>query len=224
MEGSSQTSFIPKKPLAPQPENSSYSEGGVSVVTIICVILFFGMLALSAGTYLYRGFLNRTLVNKKETLEKARSGFDVTTIRDLKRLDTRIEESKKILDRHIALSRFFTVLQSATLKTVRFSNLTLSQSTTNEGGSADVVNAPSAFSLVQFRVRGTARSYTSVALQSDQFGKTKGMKDLIFSGIALDDKGNVNFDVSALFDAQLLRYRAGIGAGGQTTGATSASQ
>jgi len=53
---------------------------------------------------------------------------------------------------------------------------------------------------------GSADSFSSVALQSDQLGGSKVLKDVIFSGITVADGGRVNFSVNASVDPQLISY------------------
>ncbi|MDO8492240.1 MAG: hypothetical protein Q7S34_01185, partial [bacterium] len=197
----------------------SYENHGVSIVTILVVIIFFGVVALSAGSYLYRGLLIKKLADKKEVLEKAKEGFDLETIKKLKRLDIRIESAKSLLEQHIATSAFFDILESATLKTVRFKDLSLSIKAQNSAsiGGATISDNPlqtgSAGTSIDFKMNGIAKSYNSVALQSDLFNKTKGFKEPIFSSLNLNELGEISFIVSALLDPQVLLYRTAEGLG-----------
>jgi hypothetical protein len=204
MDGSSQTSFIPKRPLVPT-EGVSYERKGVSIVTVITVILFLGAVSLSAGSYFYQKFLLDALSKKKDTLQQARKGFDIDTIKELKRLDTRIETAKNLLDQHMAISGVFDILQQTTLKTISYSSFSLVSVAASDSG--DVAAGPGAASSIQIKMSGVAQSFNSVALQSDLLVKTRGIKEPIFSNVALDQKGNVSFSVSALIDPFVLRYR-----------------
>lgn len=207
MDSQSQTSFIPKKPIIQT--GYSYENRGVSVVTIICVIIFFAAVALSVGAYLYKGYLEKSLTDKRETLERARKGFDLDTVRDLKRLGSRIEESQKLLDQHIAVSAFFDILEDATIKYVRFLDLSLAiPSRELEVGAIETSQVSNSVGGVQFKARGNAKNYTSVALQSDVFNRTKGFREPIFSDLSLDSNGNINFSVSAIVDPQLIKFRS----------------
>ncbi len=207
MDSQSQTSFIPKKPIIQT--SYSYENRGVSVVTIICVIIFFGAVALSFGAYLYKGYLEKSLVNKRETLERARKGFDLDTVRDLKRLGSRIEESQKLLDQHVAVSAFFDILEDATIKHVRFLDLNLVIPDREiEVGAVETSELPTSIGGIQFKARGNAKNYTSVALQSDLFNRTKGFREPIFSDLSLDGSGNINFSVSTIVDPQLIKFRS----------------
>jgi hypothetical protein len=55
-------------------------------------------------------------------------------------------------------------------------------------------------------MRGQARDYQSVALQSDQLGKTKGIRNPVFSGLTLDTFGRVQFEVTFNVDPALVSY------------------
>lgn len=219
MEGLGQTSFIPKKPITSETYDSGRS---VSIVTVITVIVFFGSVALALGSYFYQSFLVKQLDSKKETLDKAKAGFDLDTIKDLKRLDTRIQSAKLLLDQHTAISTFFTVLEQSTLKTVQFSNFSITNDSASAVGGASVGSNPLAStqaSMIKFKMSGKAQSYNSVAIQADLFSKTVGIKEPIFSNLNLDDKGSVNFDVAGFIDPQIINYRKTVGGG-----STSASQ
>jgi hypothetical protein len=165
-----------------------------------------GAIALSAGSYFYQNYLTGVLVGKKETLEKARKGFDIDTIKELKRLDTRIETAKGLLDKHIAISGVFDILQQATLKTISYSSFDITSAANSDAG--DASGAAGEAGGIQFKMNGIAKSYNSVALQSDLLSKTKGIKEPIFSNINLNEAGNITFSVSALIDPGVLRYRA----------------
>jgi hypothetical protein len=53
---------------------------------------------------------------------------------------------------------------------------------------------------------GLARSFSSVALQSDEFGKNRFIQQPVFSGFSLDDRGDVEFNVTALIDPSVVSY------------------
>ncbi len=65
---------------------------------------------------------------------------------------------------------------------------------------------------------GTADSFSTVALQSDQFGASKVLKDIIFSNIGVQDGGAVSFTVSASIDPSLILYKNVIASGGRFAG------
>lgn len=219
MDGSSQTSFIPKRPISPAP--ISYENRGVSIVTIVCVIIFFGSVALSVGSYLYKGILTKQLETKKADLEKAKKSFDLETIQALKRLDLRMQSAETLLQNHIAFSAYFSILEDSTLKSVRYRSLSIQD--TNTGGSTGAVTEQRPLS---FKLSGVAKGYSGVALQSDLFTKirSKGILEPVFSGLQLDDKGSVGFTAEAMLDRKALQYSATLGVQSSATQQPSTQQ
>jgi len=191
------TSFIPKAPLA-STTPSGYQRRGVSIFSLISIIIFITAIALSAGVFLYKQYQVQNLADKKASLERARAAFEPALIQELGRLDKRIEHAKGLLSRHAALSLFFKTLGESTLQNVQFKSLSIS---------ADVDGK------TEVHLNGIARSYASVALQSDAFGKTKGLKSPMFSALNLDQSGNVAFSVSAFLDSSVFSYESSLQAG-----------
>lgn len=184
------TSFIPKKPQSPV---AGRKRGGViNIFFLISLIVFLGALTVTVGVFLYEGFVKKNIAEKSTQLEQAREAFEPTLIEELSKLDVRMQSAQEILDSHVALSAFFELLERSTLKSVRFNSF---------------ANITSPEGRVGITMKGTARSFNSVALQSDVFGKDPFIRDPLFSNLNLDDLGNVIFDFSATLDPDLLSYR-----------------
>jgi len=184
-------SFIPKKTLGEQGKKKRRTFGlffGVSVIIFILTV------ATAGATYSYRSFLDSSISNMTQSLERAKQAFEPALILELKRLNARINSANSILSNHIALSEFLRLLEENTLKTVQFSRFEY-----------DVSG-----DIVQISLRGKARDYSSVALQSDLFGDSKFIKNPIFSNLGLDQNGNVTFDVVANIDLSLILYKESI--------------
>jgi hypothetical protein len=58
---------------------------------------------------------------------------------------------------------------------------------------------------------GSASSYTSIALQSDMFGRNKYFQDVVFSNLQLDSAGNVGFDLEFTVDPAYVNYKSATG-------------
>lgn len=184
------TSFIPKKPQSPA---SKRSRGGViNIFFLISLIIFLGALTVTASVFLYERVVTQNIAEKSTQLEQAREAFEPTLIEELSKIDIRIQSAQEILDSHIALSAFFELLERSTLKSIQFNNFT---------------NVTSPDGRVGITMKGTARSFSSVALQSDVFGTDPFIRNPLFTNLNLDDLGNVIFDFSATLDPALLSYR-----------------
>ena len=93
---------------------------------------------------------------------------------------------------HLAPSSIFAFLSQETLQKVRFTSFTYTV------GSAD--KGPT------IALQGIADSFATVALQSDQLGSSKVLKDVIFSDITIETNGGVGFSVAASLDPSFILY------------------
>ncbi|HEY0907930.1 MAG TPA: hypothetical protein VGE35_01130 [Candidatus Paceibacterota bacterium] len=189
-----QTSFIPKKPIVAQPGRAPSS---VNLFSLLATIVFIVALALSGGVYFYKELTQKQIDANKVSLEKAKGAFEPETINQIVRLDTRLENGKKILGNHIAVTPFFDFLSSITLKTVRFKTFEFNYLAKDK---------------IQVFMTGQARDYASVALQSDLFDAQKYLKNTLVSDMSLDSAGTISFKVDTIVDPSLLSYAASIGA------------
>jgi hypothetical protein len=180
------TSFIPKKPLVGESRAA-----GAGLLMLVAVLMFVASLAAAGGVFAYGKLLDKSIADKDASLKKAEGAFDTASIVDLSRLDIRLTQAKKLLNSHVAPSGVFTFLSATTLERVQFTSLTLD---VNDDGSAKIMLA------------GVADSFSSLALQSDQFSAAKVLRDVVFSGISSDPSGGVKFSLSANVDPSLLSY------------------
>ena len=194
MEPNFQTSFIPKKPIV---EERAVPGRSVGIFTIISIFILFTVILATGGLYLYKANLVKNIAKMENDLNLAKNRFEPSKITELQLLDKRLRASSEILSRHIAITPVFQALQDITMKTVRYTKFSY-----DFGDVKDAKNA-----RVIIKLSGQAVGYRSVALQSDLFAKNKNLIDPVFSNLALDDKGNVLFDLEFLVDPALVDYR-----------------
>ncbi len=199
-----QTSFIPRQAVA----GMSISRGGGaqswSIFSIIALVLFLLSVVAGIATFGYQRFLFSQVEAKNAALVAAQNAFEPETIQGIDRMSRRVDASKTILGTHVMLSPLFDLLEKETLSTVRFASFSFS------------ANSPSDIVLL---LNGEAKSFNSVALQSDVFGAEKVIKNPVFSNLDLDASGNVIFRFRASLDPLLVQYKAGP-VGGETTSRT----
>lgn len=192
MEPKFNTSFIPKRSLAKTTKEHRRRGGGsISIVPFITLILFLGALGLTMGVFLYDQFLIQNLNQKKEALVDAREALDSPLIDEMERLDSRIKSAKLILNNHVILTGLFDLLEQQTLTNVRFTDFSYE---IFEGATIDLT------------MRGTARSFNAIAVQSEIFDRDRLIQNPIFSGLNVDESGNVIFNFTASIDPRLLSY------------------
>ncbi|HEV7423683.1 MAG TPA: hypothetical protein VGO21_00675 [Candidatus Paceibacterota bacterium] len=203
MEQNFQTSFIPKKPMI---EHRAAQPRSVGVLTVVSIFILFAVLLSTVGLYFYQGIMKKSLVKMESDLTLAKNRFEPAKIAELKVLDKRLNASNEILSKHIAVTPIFLALQAITMKSVRYTQFNYAL------GDPAVKD-----SKISVKMQGIAVGYRSVALQSDLFAKNKNLIDPVFSNLALDDKGNVTFDLNFLVDPTFVDYKLMLSSGDSTT-------
>ncbi|MBM2817461.1 MAG: hypothetical protein HW401_51 [Parcubacteria group bacterium] len=189
MEGKFQTSFIPKKPVV----SAARARGsGMSLFMVVSIFLFIVSLALAGLVFGGQRYLKTELEKEKASFSKAQEDFDSVTVETLVKLDNRIESGKKILGKHIAILPIFDFLESKTLRNVRFNNVEISFL---ENGGAKI------------NMKGEAKNFSAVALQSDVFAESKELKNPLISDIDLSLSGAVTFNFTGEVNPSAILYK-----------------
>lgn len=193
MDPQVQASFIPKRSLdVSAPRHGSY--GGL--LFLVSFLFFVASLVAAGGVVAYTQYLNSAITSKSKSLTLAEGAYDPGAIQDLVRMDARLTQAKMLLSKHVAATGVFAFLSSQTLANVSFTTFDYSLGDNGTG---------------KITMQGTADSFSTVALQSDQFSGNKLLKDVIFTGITADQAGHVSFNVSATVDPSVLSYTAALG-------------
>lgn len=184
-------SFIPKAPLT----QTRRAGGGMGLFLLISIVLFVLSLAGAAGVFAYEGLLNAQVASRDDQLRRAEGAFEPRVIEDLSRLDNRLLRARELLQRHLAPSGIFDFLSQATLEQVQFTKF----SYRIEGQGSAVIS-----------LTGSADTFSTVALQSDQFGSARLLKNVVFSNVVQGGVGGnankVSFEVKAELDPSLFIY------------------
>jgi hypothetical protein len=200
MEPTFKSSFIPKQPVGDsgpvlrRPRRS----GRFHFLTFITFIVFLLSLAATGGAFLYKQFLTQSIKSKDESLVLARQAFQPELIRDITRLDTRINVATQILDKHIAPSVLFGLLGAVTLEKVQLSNFQYRVDTNGN---------------ITLSMSADADSFNAVAQQADAFGKSPDIRNPIVSNLALGGDGSVTFAVTMNVDASIMTYKKNLVSG-----------
>lgn len=186
MDPNVQGSFIPKQALTAQARGS-----GMGLFFLLALLIFVMSLVAAGAAFGYERLLNKTIADKDTDLRRAEGAFDASAIQDLVRMDARLTQARTLLQTHVSPSAIFYFLSTITLERVQFDSFDVI--ITKEGGGVMTLS-------------GVADSFSTVALQSDQFGASKILRDVIFSGITVSDSGKVTFTVNATVDPSLVLY------------------
>jgi hypothetical protein len=191
METKFQTSFIPKASNANGPYKYRKPFGIFFAIAMLLVSI--SVLA-AVGAYAYEYILKNRVVEKQKELAKAEASIPSADIERLTRIADKMESADQLLNSHIALTPLFSLLQEATLKRLRFNDLTYTYL------------SPSRIAIT---MKGEARDFGVVARQSDAFQEVTGQnfKSPIFTNLGTSDNGNVTFNFLTSVDPALVLYK-----------------
>lgn len=190
METKMQTSFIPKKPIIENQKEGS----GISLFFLLSIIVFIVSIALAAVVFLLQKSLILEIDKDKKELAAARDSYEESTINSLIRLDDRIEVSKSLLAKHLAVTPVFTLLEKNIIKNVQLKSMKFSY-----GGD----------SKINVTLAGVAKNYDALSKQSDAFG-TEQLRGIVsnpvVSDFSLNQDSTVSFNFNALVSSDLVSY------------------
>ncbi|HVY35791.1 MAG TPA: hypothetical protein VG982_00745 [Candidatus Paceibacterota bacterium] len=203
MEPSIPTSFIPKRPVTNESYVTVRKSRTVGVLSLLAGIAVIGTALAFAGTYLYGKSLAGQEVKLQQQIDDARKGIGTDFVADMKRLTERISGVEALLQTHIVVTPIFQALQATTIHSVQYKTFSY-EFLTDPGTQVQTVKVT---------LEGIAKSYSTIALQSDAFSQSTLIKNPVFSDLALDDKTNtVNFKLQFDVAPSDLSYEAFIDA------------
>ena len=191
METKMQTSFIPKKPIVDSRPDGS----GISLFLLLAIIVFIVSLALGGGVWLWQKSLISQIEKAKIDLVAAKDSYEEGTINPLIRFNDRLTEAQTLLNRHLAVSPIFILLEQNVLRNVRIKTMKFSYA--GEG-------------RTKLDLGGVAVDYDALLKQSDAFG-AESLRQFISTPVISDfnptPEGTVTFSFNALIDSDLISYR-----------------
>ncbi len=197
METQFKTSFIPKKPITTSVDlgstGSSSHHTGRTIFSLIAILIFIGSLAAYSATFVWQYKLKNDIANQVTSLQTAKREFDERFVQEATRLNTRIKEGSKVLDNHVSPSSLYSLLEEYTLQTISFKQFSFID---NQDGTLGISGTGDAF------------RYESIVLQSDAFGKSGFLRNVIFTNLKPGENDqNISFTFEATLDPRLVLYR-----------------
>ncbi len=193
------TSFIPKRPVSTEPVAPARRNHAVGLLSLLSWVVVIATVLSYGAVYLYQKTLTSQKVAVEGQIDQARQGIGTQFLGDMKQLDTRLSVIKQLIDNHVVVTPIFAALEQTTLHSVQYKSFTYAL-TTDPSTNATVV---------QVTLLGTAKSYATLALQSDAFAQNPLIKNPIFSELTVDDKTSmVSFKLVFSVDPAALSYES----------------
>lgn len=184
------TSFVPHSAAADTRRRGTDIMGAFSFIGYF----IFALAVLSAiGAFAYDRILASEQSSKDAALTKAEVGIDSSTVAGFVRLRDRLVSGEALLSSHVALSTALIALGNVIPRSVRFSEVHLSQ------------NDQKQYLLT---ASGIASSFNALADASNVFANDTHFKNAIFSGITIGGK-SVSFTLTAAVDPSLIVFTPG---------------
>ncbi len=189
------SSFIPKNTLVTPPKTRRHP---VSLVLVVVVLLFLLSIGGWAGAYAYRSLIKGQVETLTQSLQKKKAAFEPEALESLSELDRKMKAGDALLAQHTTLIPVFDQIEQLTIQSVRFTSFLYERG----------VGVPSKVVMT-----GEAKSYASIALQSDELAKDRNIINPIFSGLSVNRDGNVAFSLMFNLDPELVSYVHDLGEG-----------
>ncbi len=197
MEKDIQSSFIPKQVLQSGPRSVNQP---ISLFLLLSLVVFIVALLFLGGAYGYRFILTNEIHRECSSV----SGNDLEScgllaslairqesigqdsILRFETLDKQLRLATQIIDRHQTLLPVLRFLETETLQSIKYASFS------QTGRDIDL--------------KGVAKSYEGVALQSNELNDNQLVETFIFSDVNADQNGNVNFSLKMTLDPSLFSY------------------
>ena len=191
MEPKFSTSFIPKNPVTSSQVSGLPKSRDISILSVVGTLLFILAVLTSLGLFAYSRVLTGKISKAEEDLATARAQFQPEKIQELIDENSKIVASKGLLEKHVAVSEVLRLLQTLTIKRMRFSSLDYS----NKSGAPAIT------------MDGEALTYNALAQQADIFNTNPLLKSPGFQSFSLGDNGIIKAKFSAGIDPDVVLYK-----------------
>ncbi len=197
METKFQTSFIPRKPLVPNtssatPQNNSEHSGGF--VVFICMVVFGISVASGIVVFGWQKLEAGSIEKNKVQLETNKKQFG-SDIDFLKRFNTKINLTKKIVESHVSVAEVFSILSAVAVDNVRFLDFQF------------ILPNDPLQEKITFKMSAEASSLPALAYQSDVLNETDTIADPIISDLTLAEKGIIKFGLQGTIPVEKIFYK-----------------
>lgn len=186
------TSFVPHSAQGPARKFNAGADFSGALGFIAYGAL--GLVVLLAfGVFIYGRVLAATLAADDQALAKAEASIDPATVQSFVRLQDRLTSSKTLLDSHLQMSSFLTLLGTVLPTSVSISTLSID---------LDAMGKP------KVAATGVAANFNALAAASNSIAADGRIKDAIFSHITINTDHTVGFGLAATLDPSLTVFSA----------------
>jgi hypothetical protein len=199
MEPKFNTSFIPKESLETKttrtpPQKRAKSNPAYGIGFGITMVMAVVAIAVTVGIFLYAHVVKTGIAEKQAQLVESYATLDENIILDLRTLDARLRGAEQIIENHVAMSHFFTLLEQYTLRRgLRYTSMNFSY----EAGENPTVG-----------LSGEAEVLSNVALQMDAFHDSGAFETVVLRGVQRGGEELATFSISLTLPEEKVLFMA----------------
>ena len=184
MDPKFRSSFIPKKPLPVKGGGTKIGQHhSFNIVTFLSGLFFIASLALAGGIFLMDRVVDSRVNQKGIDLNNEKNRLDLGSVENYRALAERLKAAKTLMNRHKVSSKLFLMLNDKTLHNIGYSGFKIEDK-------LDDQNA-------EISITGQAASFNALTVQTDVFRRNPILTNITFESIALDEDGNITFEILA---------------------------
>lgn len=194
MDPKFQTSFIPKGPVVSDSKNIEPPIHSVNIFSSVATTIFVLTILLVGGIFGYKIMLNNQIKNADNEIIKAKQSFEIDSVKNIIDVSSKISSTQGLLNRHIAVSELFNLLQNIIFKKVSLSNFKYENT---ENG-------------IVINMNIEAQGYNALAGQFDEISKNNLITNPKLSDFELQDNGNIKAKFTAMINPDMVSYKKSI--------------
>jgi hypothetical protein len=183
MEPKFRSSFIPKKPLPVKSTGRVRQHRSFNLITFLASIVFIAALGLAGAAFGYERVLENRVNKMGVDLKNEKEKLDFKNIDKYKTLAERLSAAQMLVDRHKAISEFFSFLSAETLHNVTYKAFSITDSLNGDN--------------LRIFIEGQASTHNAFTVQADVFKKKPVLKNIQYSEIKKEEDGTVSFYITA---------------------------
>lgn len=191
-------SFVPKQPVASvrRPRMSNRSS---SIFSVAGGVIFAAAVALGGLAFGYEFLLKQERDGKNQELALIKESVDRSVVEELARLSTRLTSAEDLLNKHLAPTALFSLLEQDTVQGVRFTDFQMQLTETGD---------------TELELSGAAQNFNTLAYQSQRLSQNPHLRNQIFGDITVEETESgadfISFSFTATVSSDLLTARNSI--------------
>ncbi len=202
------SSFIPKKPAQKTQVDKPRRPSQDSIFVLLAGLAFLISGLLAGGVFFYEKYHQSLLKKENDALSQEILKFTLADLADLYELNSWIEITKKLLDRHVAVTRVLEELELFTSDQVQYISFNFNQTKKGNQAEGDA-------HLTDLTLTGKTSQFNNLLVQREALNNSNILKDVQLVSVSFSnsednsssaDNRVVSFSLSSAIPSNVIQY------------------